>query len=236
MPVRRASGDVAGEIGGLGLPTLFIDTCAALDVVRCATRASPRVATIARAVIDAKTAGELLVYASSIVTDEAARNRVEVEGQARREARRFDDVVAGHVRIAGAVGHGYPHVTPFSHEGLVGPLLALHDELLDTCVHLTNDPTLAPVVLMRAGIRRRPARGGGGVNDCLMFEEFRHVARAVPRAEPLILLTTNTSDFGEQGRVHSEIADDLAGTKARVCLSWPEAAAAVLGEARLRRT
>jgi hypothetical protein len=59
---------------------------------------------------------------------------------------------------------------------------------------------------------------------------------AVPAAGPLILLTTNPDDFGDKavpGGVHEEIANDLMGTKACVCLSWDLAGSLVLSRARL---
>jgi hypothetical protein len=238
MPTHRTLADIAAEIARSGVPSLFVDTCAALDVVRCATRGRPEIAAIARQVIDAQASGKLLLFAPSVLLDEAARNRVEVEGAARRSARQIDEAMGHHRHVAGIIGAAYPHAQGFAHDSLIAPLLALHDQLLASSVHVIRDLTIADTALRRAGSRRRPARGGGGANDCLMFEEFRHVALAVPSADPLVLLTTNTDDFGAEkgsrGLVHPEITDDLVPTKARVCLNWGEAAAIVLTPARLK--
>jgi hypothetical protein len=228
--------EIAGEIALRGVPVLFVDTCGALDVLRCAARDEPRVAAVVRQVIEAGESGELLLFGPSVLLDEAARNRVEVEAGARKRAREIDEAMNSHRQVAETFGMAYLHPTPFTHEDLIGPLIQLHDRLLDACVHVTTDPGLESAALKRAGKRRRPARGGGGANDCLMFEEFRSVARAVPAADPLVLLTTNTDDFARDknshGVIHGEIADDLAGTRAQICLNWDWAAAVVLSSAR----
>jgi hypothetical protein len=70
-----------------------------------------------------------------------------------------------------------------------------------------------------------------------LFEEFRASARAVPAPDPLLLLTTNRDDFTDKsasGAIHQEIADDLAGTKASLCLNWDWATGLVLSQARLK--
>ncbi|HEX8524229.1 MAG TPA: hypothetical protein VF669_18385 [Tepidisphaeraceae bacterium] len=239
MPTSRTLPDIAHEVSHRALPALFIDTCAALDVIRCAARNQPQVVPIVQQVVEATAHSELLLYGSSVLLEEAARNRTVVEGLARREAVRIDEAINVHRTTATALGVTYPHAPGFTHESIVPSLISLHDQLLNTCVHAVTDTTIQVAAFKRAGIRRRPAKGGGGVNDCLMFEEFRHVAHAAPDPKALILLTVNTEDFVDKDRpgrpIHSEISSDLAGTKARVCLSWPEAAAAVLSAARLAR-
>lgn len=238
MATQLSLTDICAEIARCAAPSLFIDTCAALDIVRCAARHQPRVVKIAGYLIEAHAAGELLLIAPSVLLDEAARNLVEVESEARKTARKLDEAIETNRHVANTLGAAYPHATGFSHENLVSLLVALYKQLLATCIHVVNDPALAPVALTRAGKRRRPARGGGGANDCLLFEEFRSIAHAAPQADPLVLLTTNAADFGSEktslGTVHPEITADLVGTKARVCLSWDSAAAAVLSTARLR--
>lgn len=66
-----------------------------------------------------------------------------------------------------------------------------------------------------------------------MFEEFRNIAKSIPDANPLVLFTTNTKDFGDKSygstRIHTEISGDLDGTKAQVCLNWDWALNAALG-------
>jgi hypothetical protein len=238
MPTYLSLADIANEITRRAVPALFVDTCGTLDVVRCAARSQPRVAGIARQLLDAQAAGEVLLFAPSVLVKEAARNRVEVESDARRRAREIDAAIFAHWKVADTLGLPYPHTASFSHESLIVPLINLHDQLLAAFVHVTTEPSIESIALRRAGDNRRPARRGGGANDCLLFEEFRKVASAVPSADPLILLTTNTDDFGgdkgSSGGIHPEIAGDLIGTKARVCLSWDLVAAAVLTRARLK--
>src|SRR4051794_38676083 len=104
MPNQQSLSEIAADIARSGLPALFIDTCAAFDVIRCAARAQPRVAEIAQQFIEAQTAGELLLYGFSVLLDEAARNRVEVEGEARKGARKIDEGMESHRRVTNSVG------------------------------------------------------------------------------------------------------------------------------------
>ena len=64
------------------------------------------------------------------------------------------------------------------------------------------------------------------------------LARKLTVADPLVLLTTNTKDFGGDKNsldiVHNEITDDLDRTRARVCLNWDRAASMVLSRSRLK--
>jgi hypothetical protein len=237
MPTQRAIADIAADIARTGLPALFVDTCAAFDVVRCAFRARPRVAAIARHVIEAHAAGELLLYGPSVLQKEAARNRVEVESEARRKAREVDQSMTPYQQVAHFMGEEYPYITGYSHESLIPRLMALHDELLATCIHVQPDDSLKSAAFARASDNRRPARKGGGANDCLLFEEFRCVARMVSAADPLILLTTNPDDFTDKsvgGAIHRDLTGDLAGTKGQLCLNWDWAAGLVLSQARLK--
>ena len=74
MQTQRSISEIADEIAAKRLPSLFIDTCAVLDLVRCASRGSPRVAQIVLQVIDRTQAAQLLLYAPSVLQKEAARN------------------------------------------------------------------------------------------------------------------------------------------------------------------
>ena len=236
MPAHSSLADIAAEIGGRRLPALFLDTCSTLDVIRCAARGQPRIAAIVRQVIEARAAGELFLYGPSVLLKEAARNRVEVASDASKKARAIDQSMTAHQRVAAIIGANYPHTTPYSHESLIAPLIDLHDQLLAACDHIVSDGSLTVAAFSRASDNRRPARKGGGANDCLLFEEFRSIAFAGPDVDPLVLLTTNLDDFGDKalpGGVHQEIANDLMGTRASVCLSWDLAASLVLGRVRL---
>jgi len=136
------------------------------------------------------------------------------------------------------LGINYPYVIGHLHESVIPPLMALHDQLLSACVHIIPEERNIAAAFARASDNRRPARKGGGANDCLMFEEFRSIANAIPAADPLVLLTTNPDDFGDKSKgpavIHQEIADDLVGTKAQICLNWDWAAGIVLSSNRLK--
>ncbi len=240
MPTHASLPDIRAEIAARGLPALFVDTCTTFDVVRAAAGGkdgvSPRVVFLARRLLDAHAAGELLLYGHFNLLKEAARNRLAVESDAKRKAQAVDRGVNEHRTAAAHLGVDYPYMDPFTHESLIAPLMDLHDRILDACTHPIADPSLIADVYARSSDARRPARQGGGTNDCMLFEEFRSVAAALPAATPLVLLTTNPSDFADRsrgGQIHHEISDDLAGTAARVCVEWDVAVGLTVSVARL---
>jgi hypothetical protein len=237
MPAERSIADIAADIARTSLPALVVDTCVWLDIVRCAWRAKPRIAAIAIQFIEAHLAGELFLCAPSILQKEAARNRAEVEGEARRKAREVDESMIHYRQAVANAGGNYPHSAAYSHESLIPSLMSLHDRFLATCIHILPEDMNKAAAFARASDNRRPARKGGGANDCLLFEEFRSLAQIVPAAHPLVLPTTNPDDFTDKskaGAVHQDITDGLAGTKAQLCLDWDWAAKLILPAARLK--
>jgi hypothetical protein len=175
-------------------------------------------------------------YAHSVLQQEASRNRTEVEGEAQKKARGIDQAMSQYRQAAKYLEIPYPHAAGNFHESVVPSLIALHDQFLATCTHILPEDSNQLAAFARGSHNRRPARKGGGANDCLMFEEFRAIAHAVPLADPLILFTTNSDDFADKSQgaslIHKEITDDLAGTKSQVCLDWDWAANLVLTPAR----
>lgn len=236
MPTHQSTAHIAAEIAARRLPAIFVDTCVALDIVRCVSRGKARVAALAAQLIDAQANGELLLYAHSVLQKEAARNRIEVEADAQRKARDIDLAMDQYRLAASHFGTAYPYPAGHVHAAVVPQLIALHDRFIAACTHVQPDPMNMGVAFARASDNRRPARKGGGANDCLMFEEFRRVAHLVPAADPLVLFTTNPDDFVDRAKgpmvVHQEIADDIAGTKAQVCFDWDWACHVVLSKAR----
>lgn len=238
MTMQKTINDIASDIARTHLPAMVIDTCVALDIVRCVWRGNVRVVGVVKQLIEAHQNSELLLYAHSSLQKEATRNRADVEGEARKKAGDVDQAISEYRRAAQYLGTDYPYVAGHLHESVIPSLMALHDQLLATCVHIALEEQTQLAAFARGSNNRRPARKGGGANDCLMFEEFRSIAHAVPAANPLILLTTNPEDFVDKSKgashIHQEISDDLVGTKGQVCLNWDWAAKLVLTSARLK--
>lgn len=239
MSAQKSIDEVVAEIAASQLPAVVIDTCAALDVIRSISRGAGRIVGIVLQVIDAHRAGELLLYAHSVLLKETDRNRVEVEAEARKQARAVDEAIGQYRRAAQYLGTHYPYVDSHAHDSVIPSLTHLHNELLAASVHISPERKILAAAFARCSDNRRPSRKGGGANDCLMFEEFRTIAHAVPTADPLVLLTTNPDDFVDKSRgksfIHDDITDDLAGTQGRVCLNWDWAVGQVLSAERLKR-
>lgn len=238
MPTQQSINDIASDIARMKIPAMVIDTCVSFDVIRCVWRENPRVVAITQQFIDAQQQGELLLYAHSAIEKEELRNRVECEGEARKKARDVDQAMEQYRQVALYLGTPYPHAGGHSHESLIPSLVTLHDQLLAACVHIGAEDRIKLAAHARGSDNRRPARKGGGANDCVMFEEFRAIAHAVPAADPLVLFTTNPDDFRDKSKgatvIHQEITDDLAGTKAQLCFNWDWAARLVLSAPRLK--
>jgi hypothetical protein len=236
MPSPVRISDIAVEIARTKSPALLIDTCIALDILRCAARGNSRIVPIAKQFIDAKQQGELLLYSHSSFQLEIERNRITEESAVAKDAKMLDSSLHQYRQVALSLDVPYPHVADYSHQSLITPLNVLLNQFLASCVHIAEEDTIKLAAFKRSSHNRRPARKGGGTNDCAMFEEFLAIAKAVPTAEPLVLFTTNVDDFAERSKgsfVHQELLDDLAGTQAQICLNWEWAAKAVLSAARV---
>jgi len=236
--MQKTISDIVSDIARTKLPAMVIDTCASLDIVRCVWRGNVRVVGVAKQLIEAHQNGELLLYAHSALQKEAMRNRAEVEGEARKKAGDIDQAMGEYRRAAEYLTMHYPYAAGHLHESVIPSLMALHDQLLAMCVHIALEDKTQLAAFARGSNNRRPSRKGGGANDCLMFEEFRSIAQAMPAADPLVLLTTNPDDFADKSEgpshIHHEISDDLAGTKGQVCLNWEWAAKLVLTPVRVK--
>jgi len=236
MPIQRNINDIASDIARTGRPAMMIDTCVSLDVIRCVSRENVRIIKIARQLIEAHEDGEILLCAHSHMQTEADRNRSTVRDDARKAAEKVDAVMDLYRSAASCLE--VERAPDYHHTSVIAPLVALHERLLSTCVHV-SDTSMWKEAFGRSIAKRRPAKQGSSeVVDCLMFEEFRSLARAIPKAAPLVLFTVNTDDFGDKSQkpvvVHQELSDDLSGTNAEICLNWDLAAKLVLRKGRLR--
>jgi hypothetical protein len=234
MPTYKSINEIITDITQSSLPAMVIDTCVVFDIVRCIWRGNTYIIKIANQLINAQQNGQLLLYAHSVLNKEIVRNQAEIEGEARKKADSIDDALAQYHQASGYLNATYPYSLTYNHQSIIPYLITLRDQLLNACVHIRQDDGIRSLAFDRSSNGRRPATHGGGTNDCLMFEEFRYIAKSIPNANPLILFTTNTKDFADKTygstRIHAEISNDLDGTEAQVCLNWNWAFNEALGQ------
>jgi hypothetical protein len=128
--------ELAAELVTRNLPLLFLDTCAALDIVRCGERGRPQVLKACLQVLEASANNELLLCASSTMREEDARNLSTVEAGANRHANAIDESLKTYAEIFAAVGLPYQTAARLDHVSAVPELVRVREDLLRACRHL----------------------------------------------------------------------------------------------------
>lgn len=198
-----------------GAPILCLDTCTILDIMRDLTRDTTKAheARAAQAVIAAMESGRALGMVAAQVEAEISDNRQKVEDEAtqnltamRNRLRRMDEVAA----LFGSVGF-----TSIDHmDGYCVSARGWMDRLLNAAIRVKPSAAVAQKANLRSIQGRAPApKGQGGIKDCLVFETYLELGRklqAVGLAQPLVLVSSNTSDYGSTGTPKPEIQADVS--------------------------
>lgn len=211
--------DAAARVVAAGVPTLFLDTCNVLDVVRAPVRFLTGCVEAASELVAGATAAapRFNLIVGSFVPGEFAANAPTVADTLTAHLDRMDEQadhfhgLCGHLGIA--LGFGRPG---YAATALAGRLRALSRDLLAAALVLDNDPNaLARAVARVTGSpQRRPSRNAGQLKDCVIFEEYLEVCRQVRAttfAGKLVFCSSNTTDYCDKNVVpHPDVAADSA--------------------------
>ncbi|MGA2451352.1 MAG: hypothetical protein ABTD50_22060 [Polyangiaceae bacterium] len=226
-PVAQAARTAAG-----GIPILFLDTCALLEIIRFAQRPRPRLQADIEAASGARAAQSatlprLLVVTAELVRDEWLRNQdvlTEVEAHVRDVQDHADRVVASGTYLGRSIA------APLALPALRIPaaLHTLAGDLLADAVEIASSPAIDGAAFRRQLAGRGPARRGKDcLGDCVIAETLLEFAAAVRPAgrRPLVFLTYNTNDFTSGGAMpHSDFAADFNRLGIQLVTKWNWAA------------
>lgn len=214
------------------VPTLFLDTCALLEIIRFAQR--PR----AQLSLDVEAAWRLLslhlnapsalaLVTSDVVAREWGDNEVSVLSQVEKHLLEVDEHIRRVAECSAALGSGVQH-TLMSTCGLPKTLHYVANAMLSCSLLWHSTPGVERAAFLRQFNRRGPSRKGKDcLNDCIVAEaliDFARQTSGVGRG-PIVFLTYNHRDFCDGGRrVHADLASDFSSLNIHLALSWSWAA------------
>lgn len=203
------------RISAANLPTLCIDTCSLLDVMRDPTRETARTGD-RRAVlrlIEASVSGRINSLVAEQVRIEFAEHDQFVQDEASKNLERLRNQVLRVNEIAsvyGAIG-----AIDFSHlDDHVSRARANLQRWLATLQQVSPEMEANARAFARMNSGRAPARRGKeSSKDCLVFETYLEAGRTLRAAgltAPIVFLSSNTTEYLTEARVlKSEIAEDF---------------------------
>lgn len=229
MPV--VSPVAVASAAATGLPILFLDTCALLEVLRFAQR--PRknlpqdIASVQRiAALSVGPSPGVVLVASSLLSREWCENEQSVRNQVERHLNELHDMLQ-HVADCGT-SLGVNVVAPQVRQaGLVPALDALATVLRGAVQELVPTPSIESAAFRRELGGIGPAQKGKQcLKDCIIAETLLDFAASTqaPGRGPLVFLTYNSHDFAEGSKPHADLAADFSHHGVRLALNWSWAA------------
>lgn len=231
MPAVTLAQAVQAVAGGL--PVLFVDTCALLEVVRFAERERTSLAAdlaAASRVLAAQTAGTagLVMVTSEIVQTEWQDNQRSVLTQVETHVQRVDEDALRVIACATSLGQT---IAPPQLPALRVPaaLHAFAERMLGAALELPHTTEIGMAAFKRELAGKGPAKKGSKkcLKDCIVTETLLDFARSVPKTGrgPLVFLTYNHRDFASGGqKPHADLAGDFAQLGIDLAFNWSWAA------------
>ena len=190
-----------------GIPLLFPDTCALLDIVRLPIRQDPSTirrelsaaSQIAHAALESPP--RLIVVVAPPIDQEWAKNLPNVIGELNIAIERCINQSERFIEAQNCFSIP-PIGAPLRNtlNALVTSSQALASSILDCAVHLSEDEAAMARAVRRVANYRAPATKGGEVKDCMIVEHVlagisAFTASTKPTAA--VFLTSNTTDYYE---------------------------------------
>jgi hypothetical protein len=223
--------DAGVKIVTTGLPVLFVDTCSLLDVIRAPLRPADltgcveaaqelvRLATIdpVQCILGVASfvPGEWLAHADS-QADSVRIHITEIDEETRR--------LHGLCSVLGT-NPSFP-IVEYAFLSLADRLRDLSRRLLDSALHLDQDPDCVLRAYQRATNYLPPSLKGGEVKDSTIIEECLEVSRwlrAAGFSRKRVFCTSNKSDYCARGssRLHPLLAADFQAVGLDFATSLP---------------
>ncbi len=199
----------AQQLAAHGLPILFIDTCVLLDIIRTPLRKIPGCIQNAVGLVEMQAKSSCRVVASSMIQNEWKEHEQSVVDELDRHfGLRDQDSLAFH-EACGLVGIPLSFSqASYQSAGLGAKLRDLSDELMSKALHLSPSDETRARATTRTLAYVRPARKGGGLQDCIIIEEYLELCRslqAVGFTNKKVFCSSNTQDYQNGPKLHEDL-------------------------------
>jgi hypothetical protein len=172
--------EVAEQIATAGVPSLFLDTCILLDIIRSTLRGLPNYAARASELLKlaSATPPACLIVVSSIVPHEWSTNAQGVTGEVDRHLNEMEEYSSHFHDACQALGISLPFGRAgYAHSGLAERLRDLSRQILDGAICLDADHGSRARAVERVIFNLAPSHKRGEVKDCAIIEEYLAVCR-----------------------------------------------------------
>lgn len=212
-------------------PTLFVDTCSLLDILRAPYRQTKPgqaagMTQAATMVLQAAMGGRVMVVIPPPVLDEFVGNQQNVRNECVAHLNQLDRSV----RVARAIGANMGIAVPTLQIGtsdLREKLEKIATDILDIGIQIEQDNDTSLRALSRA-MRNVPPARKGAFKDCVIYEHALSIiqgGRASGFSSALVFLTSNTQDFcAGESVACAAITKELTPLNAELVTSWGWAA------------
>ncbi len=217
--------DTVSQLAVDGLPVLFIDTCILLDIIRAPQRKLSGCVRAAVELAEMQDQSICRIVASSMIQKEWETYQQKVIGELNDHLElRDQDAVAFHEACDGvqlSISFGKPS---YESAGLAVKLRDLSAKLLSKAVHLLPSDETKSKATDRTLSCIRPARKGGGLQDCIIIEEYLEVSRLLQAAgfsKKRVFCTSNAEDYQDGRQLHKTLADEFSAVGLVFTNSFP---------------
>jgi hypothetical protein len=208
---------VASQIMGTAIPTLFLDTCILLDIIRSTELCLKRYAEIASELIKhaTSTPPSCVLVVSSMIHREWNDNVVSVTTSVNKHFSQIHNQSSHFLDDCLVLGLGVDLAkVNYSGLGLAEGLRNLSEQLLDVSIRLDPDDTCKVRAFDRTENGIPPSRKGDQVKDSLIIEEYLAVCRLLESSGfkgKRVFCSSNTKDYCGEGKCpHPALALEFA--------------------------
>lgn len=206
-------------IAKAGTPTLLIDTCSILDVMRDPTREKPHIHEwqAGLELLVATENGTLASVAAQQVMLEFAEHDLSVQSEAQRAVHKLCRQIERLNQISASLGSNVS-VNLAHLDDHVAKTRDVVDRWLKGLVVYTPNGKIYEAAITRMNANIAPARRGKeSTKDCIIFETYLETSKALRDAgliAPIVFVSSNTSEYLTDGNVlKGEIVRDMAPLK-----------------------
>lgn len=205
--------EVAQQLATDGLPVLFIDTCILLDVIRAPIRKIPGCVQSAVELLEMQRNSQCRLVASSMIQAEwtAHENAVLAEFDTYLGLRDLDAFAFHDACELLKIPLAFSKPS-YKDTGLGAKLRDLSAELLKTSLHLLPSDESKARATNRTLACIRPAQKGGGLQDCIIIEEYLELCRMLKTAGfagRRTFCTSNSGDYQDGHKLHEALVAEF---------------------------
>jgi hypothetical protein len=226
---RIAIHDIVAAIDESNSATLFLDTCAILDIIRALSRSSSDELCAAKMFCDKRDAQAIHceVVLPSVVHQEYIDNFGDTSKLLDRFFQQVSDIQ--HELSKAQLAFGRSATPCYSDAPVLSErIIRLTHRIVNTATHVKEQDDLHAAASKRIVQCRPPAtKGKQELKDCLIVEECLEICRQLKRngsRAQLYFLSSNTKDFciAETKTIRQELAHEFSQYGLEYCYSWKQ--------------